>query len=66
MLKHNAFWEMNAAHHRELLSIAQQQRLLAQSRTHRPKTTGHIFFSIGKLLISLGTRLQARHEPAIH
>ncbi len=32
MLKGDAMWEMNAAHHKELLQVAETQRSLARVR----------------------------------
>ena len=62
----DARWEMNKAHHRELLEVAKTQRLLAYSQKKSPRSTGRVFVAIGDILIAFGKRLKTRYEPVAH
>jgi len=57
----DAIWEMNAAHHKELLQVAQTQRTLARTRVLPQKRQAHALNNIGDLLIAVGSRLKARN-----
>lgn len=59
-------WEVNKAHHRELLDVAKTQRLLAQSRLTKVPGNRRLFVAIGDVLINFGVHLKARYEPAVH
>ena len=66
MSKLDAIWEMNSAHHKELLRVAEIQRSLA--RVHKPpqKSTARALHYLGDVLIAVGSRLKARQAYAIH
>jgi hypothetical protein len=66
MYKGDAMWEMNAAHHKELLQVAETQRSLARVRELPQKSNARALHFIGDVLISIGSRLKAGHPFATH
>ena len=56
-------WRVNGERHYELLNIAQATRLVKEPRLDRRSRRACLFFCLGKRLVSLGLRLQARYEP---
>ncbi len=55
MLKGDAMWEMNKAHHKELLQVAETQRSLARVREQPRRSKAHVLHSIGDALVSVGS-----------
>ena len=66
MYKHDAMWEMNTAHHKELLQVAETQRSLARVHKLSKKPTARAIHYIGDVLIAVGSRLKARQAYPIH
>ena len=66
MYKHDAMWEMNTAHHKELLQVAETQRSLARVHKVSINPMARALHYIGDVLIVAGSRLKAHHTCAIH
>ena len=52
-----------AARQNDLLKDAQRHRLLRQARSARPDFQDRLLTSLGRLMISAGTRLQESYAP---
>jgi hypothetical protein len=57
-------WQINQERHKELLKIAQERQLIGQNRTEVVSRKDRLFMNLGDLLITLGSRVKARYEPA--
>lgn len=62
----DAMWEMNAAHHKELLKVAKNHRSSARVRElpFQPMVRAMQLFA--DTLIVLGLRLKARYTPGVN
>lgn len=66
MLKGDAMWEMNSAHHKELLQVAETQRSLAKVRERSQRSKAHVLHAVGDALVVVGSRLKARYAHMTH
>jgi Co/Zn/Cd efflux system component len=66
MYKGDAMWEMNSAHHKELLKVAETQRSLARIHKRSHRSRAHVLHTIGDTLVSVGARLKARYAHMTH
>lgn len=66
MSKFDALWEMNTAHHKELLQVAETQRSLARVHGRSRRSGSHLLHSIGNAMVNIGARLKARYAHISH
>lgn len=66
MFNIDTMWEMNAAHHKELLQVAKVQRSLVRVRELPLQPMARVIQLVGDALIVLGLRLKASYTPRIH
>ncbi len=66
MFNVDAMWEMNSAHHKELLQVAEAQRSLVKARELSQQPRVRILHYIGDALIFVGSRLKARYTHVAH
>jgi hypothetical protein len=65
--KFDTRWEMNKAHHRELLEVADRRSdFLLNPRRKDPRKKGRMLVALGDFLITFGVRLKARYKPVAH
>jgi hypothetical protein len=57
-------WQVNQDRHDELLKIARERQLIQQDKTEVVKLQDRLFVNVGELLITVGSRVKARYEPA--
>jgi len=62
----DAMWEMNAAHHKELLQVAASHRSSARVHELSFQPLARVLQLIGDVLIVIGLGLKARYSPRVH
>lgn len=62
----DALWAMNAAHHKELLEVAETQRALDKVRESSRTPGARLSHTIGNILVNVGSRLKSRNTYISH
>ncbi|MDF1514301.1 MAG: hypothetical protein P1S60_10880 [Anaerolineae bacterium] len=66
MYNADALWEMNKAHHDELLQVADKQRSLSKALKLPQKRQARALDYLGDILITAGSRIKARNTFVTH